>query len=80
MKSPKLKSVRIDANTLICVDPSISDEEARNRFLAKLHKSTYDRTYQPPPVVKKEIAKVENMGSLEELAEAIEESEPQEQD
>lgn len=73
-----MKSVRIDANTIICVDASIPDEEARERFLSRYKCGPRVMDRYVPPVIKNDMEKERNrekgVGTLEDLESIIDES------
>ena len=68
-----MKSVRIDDKTVIMVHASISDDDARERFLNRYKAGSRPADTYMPPQIKEEIAKVESMGSLEHLQAVIDE-------
>ena len=68
-----MKSVRIDDKTVIMVHASISDDDARERFLNRYKAGSRPADTYMPPKIKEEIAKVESMGSLEDLQAVIDE-------
>ena len=74
----KMRSVRIDAKTIICVDASLSDEEARERFLSRYRCGCYGpERYMPPKIksdMEKERSREVGMGTLEELESIIDET------
>lgn len=73
-----MKSVRIDANTIICVDASVSDEEARDRFIMRHSSGSRAPNYYMPPKIKDDMEKERDrevgMGTLEELESVIDET------
>ncbi len=70
----KMKSVRIDANTLIYVSASISDEEARNRYIKRYKSGNRPPEFYMPPKIKNEISKDIDPDSLEELRTPVEDT------
>lgn len=69
-----MKSVRIDQNTVICVSADISDNDARQRFLARYKCGPHAPDQFIPPPIKRELAKVDCVGSLEEMEEMLDDS------
>ena len=69
-----MKSVRINDKTVIMVQNTISDEDARERFLSRYKAGPRSADTYMPPKIKEEIAQVESMGSLEDLQAVIDET------
>ncbi len=67
------RSVRIDERTVILVDASMTDEDARNRFMMRYRSGNKPPETYIPPVIKQEIAKVECGGSLEQMEAFVDE-------
>lgn len=68
-----MKSVRIDDKIVIMVALSISDDDARERFLKRYAQGPRSSDTYMPPKIKEELARVENVGSLEDLEAVIDE-------
>ena len=69
-----MKSVRINSNTIICVPASLSDEEAKERFLKRTGVGCKAPDFYIPPIVKQDLAKVESVGLLEDLEGIVDET------
>lgn len=72
--SKGMKSIRIDDRTVIMVTTAISDEDARERFLKRYKAGLKPPDTYMPPAIKNELAKIQSMGSLEDLQAVIDES------
>lgn len=69
-----MKSVRIDDKTVIMVHNTISEDDARERFLKRYKEGPRSSDTYMPPKIKEEIAQVESVGSLEDLEAVIDET------
>lgn len=69
-----MKSVRIDDKTVIMVHNTISEDDARERFLKRYKEGPRSSDTYMPPKIKEEIAQVESIGSLEDLEAVIDET------
>jgi len=56
------------------VHSTISDEDARERFLKRYKEGPRSSDTYIPPKIKEEIAQVESVGSLEDLQAVVDES------
>jgi len=66
-KMDDMKSVRIDAHTLICVSKAITDDEARERFHSRYNSNPYPPDYYSPPRMQDEVVQIKGVGSLEDM-------------
>jgi hypothetical protein len=70
-----MKSVRVNANTIILVNKSIPDNEARERYLKRYSiVPKAPETYMPPKI-KEDIQREIPVGSMEELGSLVEDME-----
>lgn len=70
-----MKSVRIDDKTVIMVHNTISEDDARERFLKRYKEGPRSSDTYMPPKIKEEIAQAEiSVGSLEDLASVVDET------
>lgn len=74
-KTKLMKSVRINANTIIMVDKSVPDEEARERYLKRYNLGPKAPVSYIPPRIKEDIQKEIPVGSMEELGSLVEDME-----
>jgi hypothetical protein len=70
----EMKNVKIDFRTTIIVSADIPDDVARERYLARINKGVRDRYVPLVEEMPKEIVKEMPMGSLEEVAALIDDS------
>lgn len=73
-KTKDMKSVRINANTLILINRNIPDEDARERYLKRYSTGPKSPDYYLPPKIREELAQVQNVGTLEELESIVDET------
>jgi hypothetical protein len=73
-KMKDMKSVRINANTLILVNRNVPDDDARERYLKRYKSGPKAPDYYVPAKIREEMAKVSNVGTLEELEAIVDET------
>lgn len=74
-KTKDMKSVRINANTLILVNKCIPDNEARERYLKRYSIGPRAPEEYIPPKIKADIQREIAVGSMEELGSLVEDME-----
>lgn len=71
-KTKDMKSVRVNANTIILVNKRIPDDEARERYLKRYSSGPKSPDYYMPPKIGENIPKEIPIGSMEEMGSLVE--------